>query len=65
MFFSFQRYEAVGSPRTLRRNTVSSKRMAPMMRSPVKASLVMMRVRMSWMSANMWSSSPRISCMPY
>jgi hypothetical protein len=38
-----------GAAPSISRSIVFSKRIAPMIRSPVKAGLVMMRVRISWM----------------
>ena len=54
--FSLHRYSAEPRP-SISRSIVISNRIAPRMRSPLKAGLVMMRVRISWIRSNI-SSSP-------
>ena len=54
--FTVQRYSAESRP-SIWRSIVFSKRMAPRMRSPLKLGLVMIRERISCMTANI-SSSP-------
>ena len=50
------RYSAVGRP-SIRPSMVRSKRMAPRIRSEVKALEVMTRVRMAWTRSNISASS--------
>ena len=59
------RYCAVGRPR-MSRSIVSSNRMAARIRSPLKAGLVMMRVRIAWMRSIISPSlDQRSSAIPY